>query len=167
MAAIATTPTDVTVARALVESDGRVLLVRRAAWDTLPGRWELPGGKVDRGEDVAVALAREIEEETGLMLAERSLLSTRELVSPRGRSVREHVYLASAIGTVMLSHEHDAFAWVETPGELALTDSAAAALSLVPPAHLTSRTSLSRPTVGDTASSNASCARVAGSTSVT
>jgi 8-oxo-dGTP diphosphatase len=118
------------VARALVESEGCVLLVRRAAWDTLPGQWELPGGKVDRGERVLQALAREVEEETGLMLADARQVSTREMVSPRGNFVREHVYAASAIGTVTLSDEHDAFAWVEDPFELELTDSAAAAFSL-------------------------------------
>lgn len=29
---------------------GRLLLVRRATWDTLPGHWELPGGKVGATE---------------------------------------------------------------------------------------------------------------------
>jgi 8-oxo-dGTP diphosphatase len=119
------------VARALVEdADGRVLLVRRAAWDTLPGLWELPGGKIDRGERVMRGMARELEEETGLMLAEARRISCRELISPRGRRIREHLYVASAIGTVALSDEHDAYLWVDSPGELELTDSAAAAFSL-------------------------------------
>ena len=131
MAALASTKVDVTVVRALIESEGRVLLVRRAHWDTLPGRWELPGGKVDRGEPLREALAREVEEETGLMLASTRLLSTREMLSPRGRTVREHVYAATAIGAVSLSREHDRHAWVETPRERRLTDSAAAAFSLV------------------------------------
>src|SRR4051795_4398308 len=130
MATIATNRPHVTVARALVESDGRALLVRRAAWDSLPGQWELPGGKIDRGERVLEGLAREVEEETGLMLARPRRVSTREMVSPRGNLVREHVYAAGAIGTVTLSHEHDAFAWVEDPFELELTDSAATAFSL-------------------------------------
>lgn len=42
-------------------SDGRVLLVRRA--DT--GTWALPGGTLEWGEELADALPREIEEETG------------------------------------------------------------------------------------------------------
>jgi 8-oxo-dGTP pyrophosphatase MutT (NUDIX family) len=118
------------VARALVESDGCVLLVRRAAWDSLPGRWELPGGKIDRGERVLQGLAREVEEETGLMLTDARQVTTREMISPRGNHVREHVYAGSAIGAVTLSHEHDAFAWVEDPFELELTESAAAVFSL-------------------------------------
>jgi 8-oxo-dGTP diphosphatase len=120
----------VRVARALVESDGCVLLVRRAAWDSLPGQWELPGGKVDRGERVLEGLAREVEEETGLMLADARQVSAREMISRRGNLVREHVYAAGAIGTVTLSDEHDAFAWVEDPFSLELTDSAAIAFSL-------------------------------------
>ena len=132
MAALASTKVNVTVVRALIESEGRVLLVRRAHWDTLPGRWELPGGKVDRGEPLLEALAREVEEETGLMLASARLLYTREmLVAASGRTVREYVYVATAIGAVSLSREHDRHAWVETPRERRLTDSAAAAFSLV------------------------------------
>jgi mutator protein MutT len=130
MAALASTKIDVTVARAVIGSEGRTLLVRRAAWDSLPGRWEFPGGKVDRGEPLLVALAREVEEETGLMLASTRLLRTREMLSPRGRTVREHVYAATAVGAVSLSREHDAHVWVDTPGGLRLTDSAAAVFSL-------------------------------------
>jgi 8-oxo-dGTP diphosphatase len=118
------------VARALVESDGSVLLVRRAAWDSLPGQWELPGGKIDRGERVLQGLAREVEEETGLMLTGARQVTAREMISPRGNHIREHVYAAAAIGAVTLSDEHDAFAWVQDPFELELTDSAAAVFSL-------------------------------------
>jgi len=45
--------------------DGRLLLVRRAN-EPGRGRWSIPGGRVEPGEDDAAALVREMEEETGL-----------------------------------------------------------------------------------------------------
>jgi len=122
--------TEVLVARALVESAGRVLLLRRAAWDTMPGRWELPGGKVDPDEPLLDALVREVEEETGLMLdASPRYSNTRCFRSPSGRPVRETVFETSGFGSVELSDEHDAYAWVDATDSLWLTDAAAAALA--------------------------------------
>jgi 8-oxo-dGTP diphosphatase len=53
-------------AAAIVVRDGRVLLgERRGAHGA--GAWAFPGGKVDAGEEPAVAVARELAEETGLV----------------------------------------------------------------------------------------------------
>lgn len=44
--------------------DGRIVLIRRR--DT--GKWSLPGGIVNWGEDIPTTVERELEEETGLNL---------------------------------------------------------------------------------------------------
>jgi 8-oxo-dGTP pyrophosphatase MutT (NUDIX family) len=53
----------------LVRGDGpdeEVLLTRMSSRTRIPGRWTLPGGGVDHGEDPREALRREVLEETGL-----------------------------------------------------------------------------------------------------
>jgi predicted NUDIX family NTP pyrophosphohydrolase len=46
-------------------SKGEVLLLRNRRKEN-EDYWDLPGGRVNKGEDIPTALAREIEEETGL-----------------------------------------------------------------------------------------------------
>jgi len=55
------------VAAALVAEDGRVLLAQRPAGKSLAGLWEFPGGKLEPGETPEAALARELEEELGII----------------------------------------------------------------------------------------------------
>ncbi len=57
----------VVVAAALLDERGRVLLAQRRDVDrNHPGLWEFPGGKVEAGESLASALARELHEELDL-----------------------------------------------------------------------------------------------------
>jgi A/G-specific adenine glycosylase len=57
------------VAVGLVERRGAILVGRRPKEGLLGGLWELPGGKVERGETPAAACVRELLEETGLRVA--------------------------------------------------------------------------------------------------
>jgi ADP-ribose pyrophosphatase YjhB (NUDIX family) len=51
----------------IIEREGLTLMVRRAV-QTGYGLWSMPGGYVDRGEVVEMAAAREVREETGLIV---------------------------------------------------------------------------------------------------
>ncbi len=61
------------VAAALVDGGRRVLLQRRAPGRAMAGLWEFPGGKVEEGERPEAALARELEEELGILVEASSL----------------------------------------------------------------------------------------------
>ena len=82
---------------AAIIRDGHVLLVRRAQAPA-EGLFTLPGGRVERGETLHQALAREIREETGLSIEPVALAGTREVIQRgHGGNVERHfVILAFA-----------------------------------------------------------------------
>ena len=58
---------------ALVDADGRVLMAKRPEGKPMAGLWEFPGGKVDPGETLEKALARELDEELAISVEETDL----------------------------------------------------------------------------------------------
>lgn len=59
----------------LRDVEGRVLVTRRADHRHQGGLWEFPGGKIEPGEGVGAALARELAEELGVaVIASRPLI---------------------------------------------------------------------------------------------
>jgi 8-oxo-dGTP diphosphatase len=59
------------------DADGRLLLVQRGH-DPEAGRWSIPGGRVEPGETDAQAIAREMLEETGLLVTAGPLVGAVE-----------------------------------------------------------------------------------------
>jgi ADP-ribose pyrophosphatase YjhB (NUDIX family) len=68
-------PTIRCVGAVVHDAAGRLLLVRRAN-DPGRGQWSLPGGRVEPGESDADAVARELQEETGLEVRVSSLVGS-------------------------------------------------------------------------------------------
>lgn len=62
------TPAMHVMAGVLRRDDGRVLLAQRPASKHLAGMWEFPGGKIEPGETPEAALARELDEEIGILV---------------------------------------------------------------------------------------------------
>ena len=54
----------------ILKPDGQLLLGQRPADKPWPGWWELPGGKIETGESVLQALARELKEEIDIEVTE-------------------------------------------------------------------------------------------------
>ncbi|MGH9498414.1 MAG: (deoxy)nucleoside triphosphate pyrophosphohydrolase [Terriglobales bacterium] len=54
------------VVAAIIIKDGKILVCQRTRHQTMPLKWEFPGGKIETGEQPRDALRRELEEELGI-----------------------------------------------------------------------------------------------------
>lgn len=75
------TPLEV-VAGILMRPDGKVFLASRPEGRPYAGYWEFPGGKVETGETLRAALARELHEELGIVVTAMQRWLTRVFVYP-------------------------------------------------------------------------------------
>jgi 8-oxo-dGTP diphosphatase len=55
------------VVAALIAKDGKLLVCQRTRHQTMPLKWEFPGGKIEAKEQPRDALRRELEEELGIL----------------------------------------------------------------------------------------------------
>jgi 8-oxo-dGTP diphosphatase len=54
------------VVAALIVQGGKLLVCQRTRHQTMPLKWEFPGGKIEEGEQPRDAMRRELEEELGI-----------------------------------------------------------------------------------------------------
>ncbi len=81
------------VVAALILRDEKVLICQRTKHQTMPLKWEFPGGKVEADEEFKSALKRELDEELGIEATiGRRVASIRHSYSGGG-SVELHFFL--------------------------------------------------------------------------
>jgi 8-oxo-dGTP diphosphatase len=102
---------------AVVVSGGRVLLVRRGR-EPLKGHWSLPGGLIEIGESLHAGVAREVQEETGLLVEPVELIELLDRIHRDGERVRFHYVIADYLcrvkgGDLKAASDADAVRWVE------------------------------------------------------
>jgi 8-oxo-dGTP pyrophosphatase MutT (NUDIX family) len=108
----------------VLNETGHALLVREA--DT--GFWELPGGRIDVGEEAIAhvdVLRRELAEELGaafqVEMTDRIETWTRRRPTDGVFQLVVARLCTAPRGDIRLSAEHDAFAWLEAPSIATLT----------------------------------------------
>ncbi|ABA50617.1 pyrophosphatase, NUDIX family [Burkholderia pseudomallei 1710b] len=102
----------------LVRPDGRYLLAQRLIGKPYEGYWEFPGGKLEAGESVEAALARELHEELGIAVTECHRWHMLEHDYPHAY-VR--LYFCKVTGWTGEPHsrEGQAFVWQHLPVDVA------------------------------------------------
>ncbi len=107
-------PYGLTVRGIIKNSDGEILVVKRHPKSrTDPEMWELPGGKVEKGEFFADALIREIKEETDLDSKVGDFAEAVQNDYMHKRTVQIMMYLEDVKGEVKISDEHTDWMWAD------------------------------------------------------
>ena len=109
------------VGAVILTAEGQVVLVRRLH-EPLAGQWSLPGGRLELGETLEAGVAREIHEETGLLVDVGDVIEVfdRILLDDEGR-VQFHFVLVDYLcrprgGRLLAGSDVDAVVAVDPAG---------------------------------------------------
>lgn len=104
----------------VINKKGELLLLRRSVAERVnPSFWEIPGGKLDEGQDISHAMEREVFEETNLLVTPvlRTGYFESEIISSGPYKGMLYVVIVGISrvdsGSVKISEEHDEFAWTK------------------------------------------------------
>ena len=98
----------------LIRSEGSFLLTTRPEGKAYAGHWEFPGGKVEQGETVEQALARELHEELGIVVVRCAAWQTECIDYPHAM-VQLHFYKVFEWQGELQMREGQQFAWQSLP----------------------------------------------------
>lgn len=81
------------VVAAVIEKNGKLLVCQRTRHQTMPLKWEFPGGKIEEGEQPRDALRRELEEELGIHAKIGDEIARLQHAYPNGATVELRFYI--------------------------------------------------------------------------
>jgi ribonuclease HI/ADP-ribose pyrophosphatase YjhB (NUDIX family) len=106
-------------ARAVIKKNGKILLLRRAnGRPSILGKYELPGGKLEYGEQLGDSLARYLHDDAGLIAGSISLTDVLAYIDHDDRDI-QYVFVLYVVDLglkrqkVLLSHNYDHYLWRE------------------------------------------------------
>ena len=99
----------------IVNDRNELLLIKREDNDVhCPGAWELPGGRLELGEDPFEALKRETKEETNIDIEILNPLKVHHFTRDDGQDITMISFLCRPKShSVALSKEHTEYRWLE------------------------------------------------------
>ncbi len=98
----------------LLQDDGAFLLTSRPPGKVYAGYWEFPGGKLEAGETVQQALARELHEEIGIDIEDCTLWKVERVDYPHALVQLNFCRVTRWRGELQM-REGQSFAWQQLP----------------------------------------------------
>lgn len=101
-------------AKSFIIKDGKLLILKRASDDVQkPNIWEIPGGRLELGEDPREGIKRETKEETGIDIEILHPLNIRHFIRADGQTITMLIFLCKALnGDIKIGEEHSSFEWI-------------------------------------------------------
>jgi 8-oxo-dGTP diphosphatase len=118
------------VVAALIMQDGKLLVCQRTRHQTMPLKWEFPGGKIEEGEQPRDALRRELDEELGIQATVGDELARIQHEYPNGGMVELRFYVVREYEGELENRIFKDIQWAR-PNELPKFDFLEADLTLV------------------------------------
>lgn len=118
------------VVAGLILQDGKLLVCQRTRHQTMPLKWEFPGGKIEEGEQPRDALRRELEEELGILATIGDELARIQHEYPNGGMVELRFFIVREYRGELENRIFKDMRWAK-PNDLAKFDFLEADLTLV------------------------------------
>jgi len=118
------------VVAALIVQDGKLLVCQRTRHQTMPLKWEFPGGKIEEGEQPRDALRRELDEELGITATIGDEIARIQHEYPNGGMVELRFYIVREYQGELENRIFKDIQWAE-PKDLPKFDFLEADLTLV------------------------------------
>jgi 8-oxo-dGTP diphosphatase len=102
--------------KALIKDSGKYLFLKRAKPYPQENecRWDVPGGRLIPGEKIPDALAREIKEETAMLMSSApNIINAQDILRVAGKHTIRLAFLSEAKGQINLDpSEHSEYKWL-------------------------------------------------------
>jgi len=97
----------------IINKDNNLFLIKRIDNDShSPGVWEIPGGRLEIGENPFEGLKRETKEETGMDIEVMNPLSVAHFTRDDGQDITLITFLCKPLSeSIKLSEEHVEYSW--------------------------------------------------------
>ena len=95
----------------IIKKDAKIFIARRAKHESMAGKWEFPGGKVENFETETQALKRELNEEFGMKVEVDEYLGS-NIHTYHNFRIKLIAYKCEFISASFELTDHDKFEWI-------------------------------------------------------